>query len=782
MDTMPGKQPMENQAPLAGLDPADLLRQGAAEDTLVDGAPVGFVPPPLEEIAAVFPQFEILELIGQGGMGAVYKVRQKDLDRIVALKILPPGIGQSPEFSNRFTREARALAKLNHPGIVTLHEFGQQDGLYFILMEFVDGVNLAQLMKTGRIPPREALAIVPQICDALQYAHDQGIVHRDIKPENILLDRSGRVKVADFGIAKVVAAVCDRRTNEDDDQRRSQTAATLAGKIIGTPQYMAPEQIDHPSEVDHRADIYALGVVFYQMLTGELPGKDLQAPSRKVQIDVRLDEIVLKAMEKNPEMRYQQASVMRTRVDDLQAIIPQNEPSKNGANISNEKENRTEPFAITSFILGIFSLILWPLAALPAIVFGHLARGRIRKNPALKGNGFAIAGLSLGYFFLTISIACVIIMMALKPRSLATRDEYDPQSAYSARAKASPEAMAEPPKLRFIGLQYPSKERWHPDGTPVTDPRELALIREIGPNYVGDMSKGETIRGMDFWFSHPLLESWHITEIEFLDESGVVAKGLGGVDGQRVETFGAEGRLHWSIKTTPADISKPLNVRLNYTLGPLERVQEHIVEPGAMGSFFTDGNTVIASVGETAGGQAFVALAVDEATQSKHRFGVEAVKKDGAIIHHGSWSGGSGPGRPNIITYQFGVPINKVAKFRIGTRPLRSVVWKNVAFSSEKSLGANGEGDARTNPEQTISIMVSGEVRSAGPIRLAAPASLLDVLAAAGGWTGKADLAKIQIKLPGATEAQVHDLDVILKGEAVNPVLTPNSIIEVPQK
>ena len=319
MDTMPNNDPMEKQAPLAGLDPADLLRQGFDDDTLIVGAPSAFNPPPLEELAAIFTQFEILELIGQGGMGAVYKVRQKDLDRIVALKILTPGIGQSTEFSSRFTREARALAKLNHPGIVTLHEFGQQDGLYFILMEFVDGVNLAQLMKTGRISPREALAIVPQICDALQYAHDQGIVHRDIKPENLLLDRSGRVKVADFGIAKIVsaAAVYDRRTNEDDSQWRSQTDATLAGKIIGTPQYMAPEQIEHPSDVDHRADIYALGVVFYQMLTGELPDKDLQAPSRKLQIDVRLDEIVLKALEKNPEQRYQQASVMGTRVETI---------------------------------------------------------------------------------------------------------------------------------------------------------------------------------------------------------------------------------------------------------------------------------------------------------------------------------------------------------------------------------------------------------------------------------------------------------------------------------
>lgn len=319
MDTIPGNHPMPNprHSPLGGLDPEDLLKQGVADDTFMDGAATSFNPPPIGELAAIFPQFEILELIGQGGMGAVYKVRQKDLDRIVALKILPPAIGRSPEFSARFAMEAKALAKLNHPGIVTLHEFGQQDGLYFILMEFVDGVNLAQLMKIGRISPREALAIVPQICDALQFAHDQGIVHRDIKPENILLDRSGRVKVADFGIAKIVGDVTQAFL--PDLHSPPVGLFTEAGKIIGTPQYMAPEQIDHPYDVDHRADIYALGVVFYQMLTGELPGKDLQAPSRKVHIDVRLDEIVLRAMEKEPEMRYQTAHEFRTVVDGVQA-------------------------------------------------------------------------------------------------------------------------------------------------------------------------------------------------------------------------------------------------------------------------------------------------------------------------------------------------------------------------------------------------------------------------------------------------------------------------------
>src|ERR1019366_8160725 len=186
-----------------------------------------FVAPTAPELAPMFPQLEILSLIGQGGMGAVYQARQKELDRIVALKILPPGIGQDAAFAERFTREAKALARLNHPGIVTLYEFGHVSGagippatgpgvppaasespapLYYFLMEYVDGVSLRQLLNAGRVSPREALAIVPQICDALQYAHDQSIVHRDIKPENILLDRRGRVKVADFGLAKLIGS------------------------------------------------------------------------------------------------------------------------------------------------------------------------------------------------------------------------------------------------------------------------------------------------------------------------------------------------------------------------------------------------------------------------------------------------------------------------------------------------------------------------------------------------------------------------------------------------
>lgn len=313
MDDMPEPDPVKRSHELEGLNPADLLRQGAAADTF-PGKGEAFEPPSLAELEAIFPRFEFLSLIGKGGMGAVYQVRQRDLDRVVALKILPPSIGGSPDFVERFSREAKALAKLNHPGIVTIHESGRQDGLCYFLMEFVDGVNLRQLIENGRLSPREAMAIVPQICDALQFAHDQGIVHRDIKPENILLDRRGRVKVADFGIAKMVA---DTREDEERTGAVAVPGATLAGQQLGTPAYMAPEQIQHPTEVDHRADIYALGVVFYQMLTGELPGARVEGPSRKVQVDVRLDEVVLRALEKSPERRFQSADAVKTKVQDI---------------------------------------------------------------------------------------------------------------------------------------------------------------------------------------------------------------------------------------------------------------------------------------------------------------------------------------------------------------------------------------------------------------------------------------------------------------------------------
>ena len=427
----------------------------ATQTELPGGAKTGFAPPSVEELAPLFPHLEILSLLGRGGMGAVYKARQRELDRVVALKILPPGIGEDPAFAERFAREAKALAKLNHPGIVTIHDFGRVSGagilpsadgpgllpaaggagslpavagsatsgsspglgadrmpapLYFFVMEFVDGVTLRQLLDHGRVSPREALAIVPQICDALQFAHDQGIVHRDIKPENLLLDRRGRVKVADFGLAKLVGTDRSSPAGSVSGEaggglvagQGSSTRSDLtdAGKVMGTPMYMAPEQVDHPADVDHRADIYALGVVFYQMLTGELPGKSLQPPSRKVQIDVRLDEIVLHALEKEPQRRYQQVSEVKTAVETISASSATKAGETTPAPAASEK---TTPPAAPSMagwmkaflaaFLGI--LLLWFLALASFGASG--ATGFVIQGTVMGLMGGIVA---LGLFFL----------------------------------------------------------------------------------------------------------------------------------------------------------------------------------------------------------------------------------------------------------------------------------------------------------------------------------------------------------------------------------------------
>jgi predicted Ser/Thr protein kinase len=286
-------------------------------------------------LASRFPQLEILGLLGKGGMGAVYKARQQGLDRLVAVKILPPEISGDPTFAERFTREARALARLSHPNIVAVYDFGRTptlpspsgrevegagdllpspsgrgaggegEGLFYFIMEYVDGVNLRQAIQSGGMSPKEALAIVPQICDALQFAHDEGIVHRDIKPENILVDKRGRVKIADFGLAKLLG------------QAPGDVSLTGTQQVMGTLRYMAPEQLEGTKAVDHRADIYSLGVVFYELLTGELPIGRFAPPSKKVEIDVRLDEVVLRALEKEPEQRYQHASELKTEVESV---------------------------------------------------------------------------------------------------------------------------------------------------------------------------------------------------------------------------------------------------------------------------------------------------------------------------------------------------------------------------------------------------------------------------------------------------------------------------------
>jgi tRNA A-37 threonylcarbamoyl transferase component Bud32 len=300
------RQPLPENAP-EGLCPACLAKVALGSEPAAAGARIA---PEVAELAPDFPQLEILELLGMGGMGMVYKARQPRLDRIVALKILPMDSAQHPSFAERFNREAKALAKLNHPGIVDIYDFGQTGQYYYFVMEYVDGMNLRQLLNNQSVTPRQALELVVQICTALQYAHDEGVVHRDIKPENILLNKKGQVKIADFGLAKLLGTAPD-------------TALTMSQAAMGTMNYMAPEQRQNAQGVDHRADIYSLGVVFYEMLTGEVPMGRFEPPSKRVQVDVRLDEVVLKALEREPARRYQQVSEVKTGVETITSTMPQ---------------------------------------------------------------------------------------------------------------------------------------------------------------------------------------------------------------------------------------------------------------------------------------------------------------------------------------------------------------------------------------------------------------------------------------------------------------------------
>jgi serine/threonine protein kinase len=337
-----------------GLCPNCLMALNLKTETVfTDDATAAQPPLPPEQIAPHFPQLEILECLGRGGMGVVYKARQKSLNRFVALKLLAPERVQDAKFAERFTREAQALAALNHPNIVTIYDFGQAGGFYYLLMEYVDGLNLRQLLRTRKFTPEEALAIVPVLCDALQFAHDRGIVHRDIKPENLLLDKTGKVKVADFGIAKMLGMAKDGRVGA--------TAApeTVTQSAVGTPSYSAPEQKTDPQRVDSRADIYSLGVVFYELLTGELPGKPIAPPSSKVQIDVRLDEIVLRALEKKPELRYQQASELKTQVETIVASPPKpSSPEEEKSKLMNKKT--IAAIAVIALLLTAVGYASWP--------------------------------------------------------------------------------------------------------------------------------------------------------------------------------------------------------------------------------------------------------------------------------------------------------------------------------------------------------------------------------------------------------------------------------------
>jgi serine/threonine protein kinase len=256
---------------------------------------------------AVLPQYQFQQLLGRGGMGAVYKALQVNLQRPVAIKVLPADLGGQTDahFAERFKHEALTMAKLSHPCIVEVHDFGQtNNGLLYIVMHHVDGTDVAQMIAAqGRLPESNALSIAAHVCDALAYAHKHGVVHRDIKPANILIDREGGVKVADFGLAKVNDAGLG--------------AFTKTNVVMGTPDFLAPEALIPGVPLDGRADLYSLGVTLYQMLTGEIPRGVWNPPGNKIGTDPRFDSIITRALQSDRALRYQNAGEMRQDFDSI---------------------------------------------------------------------------------------------------------------------------------------------------------------------------------------------------------------------------------------------------------------------------------------------------------------------------------------------------------------------------------------------------------------------------------------------------------------------------------
>ena len=250
--------------------------------------------------------YRLEEVIGWGGMSVVFRANQLSLNRNVALKVLRKDLGDDHEFARRFEKEARALADLAHPNIVRVFDQGLYDGNYYLVMEYIDGVSLRQLLGERPLTAAEALRLVPEICSGLEYAHSRNIVHRDIKPENILVDKQGTPKIADFGLVRILGE------KNDEVSRLTKTQT-----VMGTIEYMSPEQREGQRDIDHRSDIYSLGVVLYEMLTGELPIARFPLPSERMDVDARLDEVVVKVLQKDRELRYQKASFIAT---DLQAV------------------------------------------------------------------------------------------------------------------------------------------------------------------------------------------------------------------------------------------------------------------------------------------------------------------------------------------------------------------------------------------------------------------------------------------------------------------------------
>jgi serine/threonine protein kinase len=330
-----------------------------------------FVAPDPAALAPLFAGYVMEGLIATGGMGAVYRAVQRSLDRPVAIKILPREFSTDEAFRTIFEAEAKAMAKLNHPNLIGVYDFGEVDGMLYIIMEYVPGKSLFHSAHGMAIDPSEVVHLVTAICHGLAHAHEHGIIHRDIKPSNILLDLEARPKIGDFGLA-----------------RNTGQTAQEGEEIFGTPHYTAPEVVNAPQSVDHRADIFSLGVMLHELLTGHLPADDPRPPSAITLCDPRFDAIVRRATEIQPERRYNSALEI---ANELQAIstspgpkvlrttTPGRTPQAGRHATHNQPKTRRGPRSKQSSKAGMIVLLLIAIAA-TGLFYQYLLDHRARND------------------------------------------------------------------------------------------------------------------------------------------------------------------------------------------------------------------------------------------------------------------------------------------------------------------------------------------------------------------------------------------------------------------
>ncbi len=435
-------------------------------------SPDPFEAPSLEALAALLPAYDFEAFIAQGGMGAVYKARQRRLDRDVAIKILPRELGEDAEFVASFETEAKAMARLNHPNLIGVYDYGEVDSMPYIVMEYVNGKSLFHSAMNLAVDPAQAVSIVKGICDGLAHAHENGVIHRDIKPANILLTPRALPKIGDFGLARPAEGLS-------------------SGLVMGTPGYVAPEVLQHPEKADRRSDLFALGVVLYELLIGRCPPyENTPPPSTITGCDVTLDRICAKAMDPEAERRYQSAEEMSA---DLESWL-------------------RRPFA---------PLGSPHLAPLPAQAPGGPRRAvpptatyqAMTRRPASSSSG-AVAGL------LTLAAAIVVGAIGWSKYNSNRKAKAAAFQAAIEQAQASRPVEKKAATLKPVEVEKPNKPA-QPETVKGESPlKALARLKgKLAAGERGEMPEGSVALGSTHFMVVPQPMGWAAAEV-FAEEHG----------------------------------------------------------------------------------------------------------------------------------------------------------------------------------------------------------------------------------------------------------------------